>query len=261
MTSLPADVSQEVGRFYKPYLTDNPDDFVCVYGSSLYKGSKSRSDIDLFLVTSENIPASTVMMNGMVHFIRDMHIRLGRKIDEEVPYENKIYYTYNEVADAVCYSGFDHAEDTISIPDIIKETNFLSSPEVKARLALNALTTPHAVVALNLDKYKFIRKQAEDAVTLLAIHLTGQMECEVTDLYQSLVISKKNDESGEMFLGYKTEHSAVEAHLMSVLERGALSLAGSGLIKRIGGKVLVDRNIFRPRQAMYNSVHGIPHGS
>ncbi|HEX8763370.1 MAG TPA: hypothetical protein VF733_06475 [Candidatus Saccharimonadales bacterium] len=224
---LPPEISREITDHFTPHFKDFPTDYVCVYGSSVYAPDKLQSDVDLFLVTHN---ADNPDIEPVVHFVKDMHDRYGRQLDEEVPYHNKIHYTAAEIENAIQFGGFEVNGASITVPAIRKEKAFLESPAIKARLALNALTTPHVAIGDDLMRYHIARQRAGEAATLLAISLLGKKEFDIASLHGALTV---NDEgaTGEMFLGYKTEYPAVGDRLSLILRKSLASLAGQDLVK------------------------------
>ncbi len=256
MAELPSEISAEIEAFFAPQFEPEQGDFVCVYGSSLYKGPEATSDVDLFVVSHDPAGISGDSLKRMATFIRDMHVRHGRKIDEEVPYENKIHYTEDELSDALCLMAFEETETGLGVPKVVKTAEFLNSSAIKARLFLNALTTPHAVVAPSQHRYVVAREGAEDAVTLLAASLCRTEEMTPQDLYERLTVGP-DGEVGEMHLGYKVEHPMVADHLETVLDGGICRLVNRGVFEATDDGVRVDVSSFNPVASMYNSLNRV----
>lgn len=237
---LPEAISSEIADYVSPHILQCPQDFVCVYGSSVYSEESWLSDIDLFAVTHNK---QEFRIDNLVRFIKDMHDRHGRKIDEEVPFDNKVHYTGKEVDDALAFSGFDVDNGVIAVPLIIKEAEFLGGAAIKARLALNALTTPHLAIGDDLSRYRAVVKRAETSATLLAVNLIRRSTFDVPDLYDTLT-EGDDGQAGEMYLGYKTEYPIVGDHLHKVLEHGLTSLATDDiLIEQGSGYRLADPSV------------------
>jgi hypothetical protein len=243
---LPVSISSEISEHFAHHLNDNPSDYVVAYGSSVYSPEKVTSDVDVFAVTHS---AGKLAIGSLVSFIKDLHIRHGRKLDAEVPYENKVHYTSEEIESAVQFAGFDIQGPHIIVPPVRKEAAFLQSPQIKARLALNGLTTPHAIIGKDFARYHQARLRAGEAATLLAISLQGQQEFTIDHLRQALTTSKTGA-SGEMFLGYKTEHPLVDEYLYGVLGGGTERLAKQGVIHPTVEGYTVNWNTFNPAKYM-----------
>jgi arginyl-tRNA synthetase len=223
---LPVSISHEINEHFLSHLQDNPEDYICVYGSSVYSPDKLTSDVDLFAVTHG---VGKLALDPLVSFIKDLHIRHGRHLDAEVPYENKVHYTAAEVEDAVQFGGFEVQSSHITVPPVRKESAFLQSPAIKARLALNGLTTPHVVFGEDFRRYHIARERAGEAAALLAISLIDRQEVSVPLLRDALTVSETGA-SGEMFLGYKTQYPIVNEHLSGVLEGGLVRLSKHGVV-------------------------------
>lgn len=243
---LPVSVSNEIGAHFAPHIEENPSDFVCVYGSSVYSPDKKTSDVDLFMVTHRS---GNIALGPTVDFIRDLHDRHGRRVDEEVPYSNKVHYTAAEIEDALQFSGFDVNGSVITVPPIRKEAAFLQSSAIKARLGLNGLTTPHAVIGKDFSRYHLARERAGEAVALLAISLAGREEFDVPALHSALTVSETGA-SGEMFLGYKTEYLLVSEHLQGVLGGAVERLAKQSVINPTIEGYMVRWDSFDPQGYM-----------
>ncbi len=248
-------IGNEIKTFFDPYLKRNPRDFLCVYGGSLYK-DRPDSDVDLFVVRQDNQPMSEFSLENITEFVRDMHSRLGRKVDEEVPFHNKLCYTVEELVAALCFSGFDVDDAKIIVPDIIKSSEFLSGPEIKARLVLNALTTPHKIFGEDLTRYYRIRDVAEDSITLLALGMVKAKTFSWHELYEKLTTGP-NGEKGEMYLGYKDSFPVVIEYLEHVLERGVNRLSGQGILKVYGDRISRTDNLIDPRTIMQEACYAL----
>ncbi len=247
---LPLTISNEVSTHFAPHIEENPSDYICVYGSSVYSPDKVTSDVDLFVVTHG---AGKLAIGPVVDFIRDLHTRHGRRLDEEVPYQNKVHYKDAEIEDALQFSGFEVNGSVITVPPVRKEAAFLGSAAIKARLALNGLTTPHAVIGKNFSRYHTTRERAGEAAALLAISLLRREEFDVQSLHDALVVSETGA-SGEMFLGYKTEYPLVSEHLRGVLGGAVDRLAKHGVVNATTQGHAVSWETFDPKGYMQATV-------
>jgi arginyl-tRNA synthetase len=239
---LPVSISSEISGRFAGHIEENPTDYVCVYGSSVYSPDKLTSDVDLFTVTHG---VGTLAVGPLVEFVRDLHIRHGRDLDAEVPYDNKVHYTAAEVEAAVQFAGFEVNGPNITVPPVRKEAAFLQSPAIKARLALNGLTTPHAVFGKDFSRYHTARERAGEAATLLAISLLGQEEFTIPALHEALTVAETGV-SGEMFLGYKTEYPIVSEYLRGELSGGVDRLTKQRVVQSTMEGHMVQWDSFDP---------------
>lgn len=243
---LPTKVSVEIGEFVGDHCSQYPEDYAIVYGSSVYSPDKSTSDVDMFLVSRD---ADNVAIDSLVTFIKDLHFKNGRRLDAEVPYENKVLYSLPEIDSAVSFSGFEIVGGRIIVPKVKKEAEFLQSEQIKARLALNGLTTPHVVFGKDFAQYHEARVKAGLAITILAISLSKQSRFNLDDLRDALVVDE-DGQSGEMFLGYKTEYPIVDEHLVGILNAGLKRLAGNNVIEPWAGGYSIDHKRFDPLECV-----------
>lgn len=239
---LPVSISNEISEFFTPHFEENPEDYVCIYGSSVYSSEKETSDVDMFVVTHN---AGALALGPTVDFIQDLHRRHGRTLDAEVPYENKVHYTATEMDAALRFGGFEVNGQHISVPTVRKEPSFLNSPAIKARLALNGLTTPHSAVGVDFNRYHANRAKAGEAITLLAISLCDEEAFTIPDLHHTLTTDRQGA-SGEMYLGYKTEYPVVAEHLSGVLSGALGRLTEHGVVSQVGDGFIIDRRQFDP---------------
>lgn len=149
-------------------------------------------------------------------FIIDLHTRHGLNLDDEVPYENKLIVSYEDVQNAVNLLSFIKSGSSYKIPPIEKKEKFLASPEVRWRLILNALTSPHEFIYGNQEIYADFKVGAEKAIVRLARGLTKEDNPTPTELLQSL-FSGTNGEEGEMYLGYKKERDETVRYLENIM--------------------------------------------
>ena len=200
------------------YIAGSPAAFLCVYGSSVYKPQPNHSDVDMLCAVPDT-HVNSVDVSQLGKIIHDAHITYGHKVDQEVPYANKLLYSFSDLGDAVKLKAFERTGfGTILVQDILKEPEFLASRQVKLRLGLNALTTPNIVVGTTGRAEKAFTELAGLAVTALGISLNGALECRVSDIVGRLCTSGSGA-TGEMFLGYKEDHVAVMKHLQTTVDR------------------------------------------
>lgn len=236
-------VKDELGQYFKAHVEREEKDFLCFYGSSVYS-KKEQSDVDLFVATD-----GAIATDALIDVVKKVHIEHDRQIDEEVPFCNKVRYSFIELMDSVNYGGFDRNGSRITVPAIQKDADFLNSQEVKLRLAFNALTTPHDVIGTNLTEYHFIRERAEEAAALLAIALNDDPVFTVDSLYNSLVVDEDGNE-GEMFLGYKVEYDVVQTHLKTSIDNALDRLGRLEVVQIVQDGYYVDIDNFNPIETM-----------
>ncbi len=206
-------------------LPSAPQSFAIIYGGSVYK-KNSRSDLDIAFVLSENL---TTLQPLIERFVKRLHRNYHLEVDEEVPYSNKLVYFPNDIIEAMKLECFID-NNTIHVPRVRKNRQFLESPEVKARLLLNALTTPHQIIGQSPYSDQLERLAARQ-MSLLALALTQSRGLSPTITNCLTVLEKGEDaERGELYLGYKTEYPAVRAALKTLLKSALHSLRDQGVL-------------------------------
>lgn len=243
---LPLGITKEITDYFEDHLEKHPHDYICVYGSSVYSPEKTTSDVDLFLVTQS---PTYLAIGSLVTFIKDLHTSHGRKLDAEVPYENKVHYTDQEVEYAVQFGGFEVHGNRIVVPQIQKIPSFLGSAAMKARLALNGLTTPHTVIGNDFSRYHYSRTRAGESATLLGISLQSEQDFDIHMLSEALT-KNQSGKQGELYLGYKTEYPIVQDHLYGTLAGGLDRLEDAHVVERSGDIYHVDWGNFSPYDYM-----------
>ncbi len=209
---------------------NDPDSYVIFYGGSIYK-KLSNSDIDLAIVTTKRSKSLDKLLE---RFIVDLHQRHGLRVDTEVPYSNKLLYAKSDLEMALTLDCFiNHNKSSYKIPRVEKSIEFLSSPEIKARLILNALTTPHQFLG-NVMGGASDETRAALAITVLAIGLIEGSDFSKDELEERLIRSKDGEE-GELYLGYKTNHNIVMDYLRGCLGLGLSILSDAGHLVPIDG--------------------------
>lgn len=206
---------EELDYFFSNYFK-NRKYFVCIYGSYANGHYNKDSDVDLFIASGN---FSNLDLESIREFVTDFHKKHNLSLDNEVPYEVKLLIKYKELTDAVNLKGFKSCKNgTIIIPKVEKNKDFLESYEVKLRLALNALTSPHIMFGNDRKTYEQIKSKAENAICRLAINLAGGNTSITKSRLLSVLLGGQHNEEGELYLGYKN-YNTVASYLSELLER------------------------------------------
>lgn len=209
-------VLREIVSFSREYLC-HLDCFVLVYGSYASGHYCNTSDVDVFIVVDRyNSKDFTKSLN----FLTDLHTRYNLKIDNEVPYVNKLIVSYKDVMHAIALDPFIYKEEKYHVPPIRKSKKFLSSQEIRWRLILNALTSPHLFIYGNKKKYLSFKNNMEKSIVRLASGLIGAQKPTTNNLTKILLTSVYGEE-GEMYLGYKKERKEVVEYLKNLIKKSS----------------------------------------
>ena len=193
-----------IKKNYKIYVKS-----IIIYGSNIY--DINSSDLDVCLITDE-IPDKVRedIINSTINF----HYQNGLKIDEEIPFNNKLIYTYKDVEDTLNKPPF-YINGQVVIKKIEKNNNFLSSIEMKKRLLINILTTDHITIGKSTSEYE---KRALTIIVNAISEYANLKNPTVNELLKNMYTDKYTGASGEMFLGYKTNNKNKEKYLIKELE-------------------------------------------
>lgn len=190
------------------------DYFVCAYGSYASGHHTETSDLDVFIALKDRDATDLAKAKD---FLIDLHGRNGLRVDCEVPYENKLIVSYDDVQKAIDLQAFIKNGASYIVPDVKKEHGFPMSPEVRWRLVLNALTSPHKYVSGNKQVFATFRVGGEKSVVLLARGLVMHEHPTRHELLEAL-LSGPNGEEGEMYLGYKKDRDTVVRYLKCIID-------------------------------------------
>ncbi|HCI05047.1 TPA: hypothetical protein DEW47_03690 [Patescibacteria group bacterium] len=208
-------IFKKISEFAQKHIGDI-NSFICVYGSYASGNHSVLSDLDIFIAAEKHEP---YFFDVFKSFLLDIHERYGLNTDDEVPYENKIIVSYQDVLRAVQLKPFTlNSRKSLVVPPVEKTKEFLSSDGVRWRLILNALTSPHVCLYGNHVAYEDFVRQAESAIVKLARSLCSDNVLDETQLLESLLASNRGHE-GENYLGYKRERESVVKHLKDIIER------------------------------------------
>jgi hypothetical protein len=175
------------------------DSFICIYGSQINSSKKLNSDIDVFFVLKN--PKSIDFKILEKKFI-DFHKKNNLKIDNEVPYKNKLVVSYSDVSEAVKLKCFRKARGGFIVPKIRKSNSFLNSKEVRERIILYSLTAPHVFLGKDRSSYNNFKKEAQKNLMFLARDLLRHRKPSKEAILEILLRGNAGEE-GELYLGYK----------------------------------------------------------
>ena len=178
----------------------------------------------------------------ILSYIIKLHEENGLTIDNEVPYETKLLITYAELEDAIHLRGFNIQGGKFVVPKVVKEKHFLESYEVKLRLALNALTSPHMVMGNDKEQYEAYKHTAERNIIIFAIEQRGKRVFSQDDPLRSL-FQGKHGEKGELYLGYKN-YPSVRSWLEKVIHKVSNGLQDEKLIAITDDGIRVSNDAF-----------------
>lgn len=185
---------------------------IIIYGSNIF--DINSSDLDVCIIC-DNI--SNDDKEKITKKVIEFHHKYNLKIDQEVPYENKLIFSYQDIKDAIIDNPFVD-RGIISINPIVKTNEFLSSIEMKKRLILNVLTTKHITINCKkiINEYE---KKAWDVILNTIIENASLNDLSPENILKNLYRDVCTGNEGEMFLGYKNNNIKKEKHLVKQIKK------------------------------------------
>ncbi|MFJ2060355.1 hypothetical protein ACIOMM_31070 [Streptomyces sp. NPDC087908] len=194
------------------------DGYALAYGSH---ATRPRLASDLDLLYTGTAPLPPARLARLIDGVKRLHADHGLDIEEEVAFTSKLYATTREIENAARLGGFEGVTD-YATP--VGDPDALNSPRFKARLLLNALTTPHVFLTGDVHGYRRHVAAAERGAALLALRITGAGKIPLARAAHAL-LSSPEGLTEKRFLGYRHE-----THLHAVLHRGLLHLVQEGQV-------------------------------
>lgn len=197
-------------NYYKMIISNfkEYDPIVIYYGSNIY--NESSSDLDLCLIFKKELNKN--IQQELIEKTKEFQKNNHLKIDEEIPFTNKLVYTIEEIEDIFINSPFVE-NGKYKLDDIVKSKEFLSSSIMKKRLMLNILTTDHKV--LN-DRHKIIKQYERKSWHEILLMLKNVFDTNLSDIDQvldNMYINPITHYGGEMHLGYKLANPKKKKYL------------------------------------------------
>lgn len=175
-----------------------------LYGSTVF--GVNTSDLDLCFFREQMLPKYE--FEKLKNFTHDFHVSNNLRIDEEVPYDNKLIYTHDFIESTLTNPPFPRQNNKIIVPQIQKSHEFLNSIEMKKRLLLNILTVKHAIIGKDCDLIDSYIDRAWEVMLKTVISYSEKEEFSFQEILECLYEDPFNKNSGEMYLGYKTNLQA-----------------------------------------------------
>lgn len=187
-----------IRRFCSIEFHDSKESFfVMIYGSYAYKLVKPTSDLDIVFFTNHY---SKQRRDRIIAFIKQLHIRYGMHLDNEIPYESKILIPYEFILKACQGKGIIKA-GRWNIPKIEKNEEYLSSEELLLRFFMGVMVNPNILVAGNTTIYNLYRDMATKNLIRAVIYLNQRHQVSSVSLAKDFCVSTLG-EFGDYYLGF-----------------------------------------------------------
>lgn len=184
------------------------DCMIVVYGSSAY--GKKSSDLDVAFILKQY---NKKLYNLIEKYTIQFQIDRGMQIDQEVPYINKLVYTFDELQNILNYSVFPFYKGKYNINPILINEEYFKSTEMKNRLMLNILTTYSVLINGNKKEFENYKMLAWKNLIVMVSSYYDLDVINIEDFTKSLYLDKKTNAYGEDFLGYKESNPKLYWHI------------------------------------------------
>lgn len=182
---------------------------IIIYGSNIY--NENSSDLDVCIIIKNY---SKEIEKELIEKTIAFHKNNNLKIDEEIPFTNKLLYTKNEIEKTLLSPPFYH-NNKIIIKDIVKSKEFLESKEMKQRLILNILTSDHITIGESTVK---LEKKAMSVMINLVCRYYNLHNPNIEEILNYLYKNPITKNYGEMYLGYKENHPNKKIYLINKIK-------------------------------------------
>lgn len=220
----------EYAELIKQTFSDD-EPIVILYGSGV-EGVET-SDLDLCTIV-HNYTEEDAKKVGEI--TKKFHIENGMKIDNEVPFENKVIYSFLDIEKVLMKPPFQIFRRKFYIPPIEKTEEYLKSKTIKYRLLLYVLTANSFVVYGNekvLNKY---RKRAWEILIQVMFSYIGNEFISKEEFLENLFKNQFTGVEGEDFLGYKREYKDLCEHLKGTISECFDEQTKKGKMLKSNGK-------------------------
>lgn len=211
------------------------DPIVVLYGSSLNSVTAHDFDVVLFLHNYDDED-----MKKISEITHDFHVRNGMIIDDEVPYSNKLIYTFFDIERMLIQPPFQVKRNHFFIQPINKNEEFLSSDCMKLRLLQNILCDDTQCILGNgalLDNY---RKRAwENLIRIVYSNIRNEYLSEA-EFIENLYKNPYGDEEGEFYIGFTRSNMRVSEYLKSKVAELFSALCSKGKLIQKDGRYCCD---------------------
>lgn len=226
-------LAQDLKERFLSVFQPDPNDMLILYGSAA--GGKTTSDFDCCFIRAQGYTSEE--LKKAVDAIISFHTENGLRLDDEVPHENKLLYSKQELLHVITQTPFykDHTGKII-IDQIEKSKKFLSSPQIKERLLFNLLTTNSCLLLGNAQKFEFYKAKAWDSLSKLMFAYTDNKYATPADFIQNLCTDPVTQKSGEDFLGYKENRPLIMRDLFNKTNAYFENAAQTGTMKSENGR-------------------------
>ena len=154
------DSNSIIEKYKNSIIKEYGDLTLILYGSTVY--GIITSDLDRCYLSDNKL--SKQRFKRLKNLTRMFHLENGLRIDEEVPYDNKLVYSNDMIKKTFEEPPFPYVNNKFIINPILKNKSYLSSLEMSKRLLLNILTVRNSILFGNEEQVKEFSNKAWDTI-------------------------------------------------------------------------------------------------
>ncbi|MGR6001827.1 aminotransferase [Bacillus cereus] len=208
------DLSKQILNNMRQYIDSENMLLTLVYGSQSWNYfNKKNSDIDMMFIVKNKQPE---MQQQLIADFMKLNISLNYELDTEVPYENKLVISLDDVLKALEGIAFQQS-NTLTIQPIQKTEKFLNSTTIKYRLILSAFTTNPLLLSGEVELFVTITQLAFLVILNVIIIHYKRDYFTIQDLLEKILTN--GIYSGEDYLGYKSNPIQIESYRVFLTEQ------------------------------------------
>lgn len=188
-----------IEKYKNSIIKEYGDLTLILYGSTVY--GINTSDLDICYISDKEL--SKERFERLKNSTRIFHLENGLRIDEEIPYDNKLVYSNEMVLSTFKEPPFPYVENKFIINPILKNKSYLSSIEMSKRLLLNILTVRHNIIFGDDAQIEQFCDKAWDLIIRVVLSYAEKNEITIDELINLLYEDPYSHAKGELYLGYK----------------------------------------------------------
>ena len=201
-----SDIQREIKEFYeKEYGSDLL--FVIYYGSWVFGLNSDGSDLDIAAVCKK---FNAKQLEETILFVKSLHSKYGLKLDEDIPYENKVVINSDFALKAIKGKGFARDFGKVIVQPIVKTREFLSSSNIAMRLFLNAIMTKNVFCGGDFEEFNKMREIALKESVRLFFSAWNVRKISLGKFVDNLI--EFDNRTGQYYLGFEN-YSVVRNYL------------------------------------------------
>lgn len=177
------------------------------YGSFAY--GVDTSDFDVCnIFDSYNQKDREKIKEITINFHEDNNL----KIDGDVPFENKCIFSFKEIEKVIENPPFPFVSGKYCILPVIKNSEYLSSIELKNRLLLNILTSKIVIINGNINDITYFTKKAWETLIRVIFSNNENKPLSQKKFIDYIYKNPYGNEKGKEYLGYCIDKKHILDH-------------------------------------------------